>query len=135
LEGARVLVAGGPGERDLASPVLDAVAPDRRIDLVGTEPLMVLAACLERARLTVANDSGLMHLAAASGCPTLGLFGPSDDQNYAPRGLVTAWVRAEEGAGALLARFGQVGREPGALMDGLSVDTVERSARALLRSS
>jgi ADP-heptose:LPS heptosyltransferase len=135
LEGARVLVAGGPGERDLAAPVLDAVPDDRRIDLVGTEPLMVLAACLAHARLTVANDSGLMHLAAAAGCPTLGLFGPSDDRHYAPRGPLTAWVRSAQRADLLLARSGEVGRTPGALMGGLAVDEVDVAARELLARS
>lgn len=132
LAGARVLVAGGPGERVLAAPVLEAVPAARRIDLVGGEPLMTLAACLARCRLVIANDSGLMHLAAASGAPTLGLFGPSDARHYAPRGPVTAWVRADEAAAALLARSGQVDDAPAALMTGLPVARVVDAAQALL---
>ncbi len=132
LEGARVLVAGGPGERELAAPVLAAVSADRLVDLVDRAPLMTLAAAFERCRLVVANDSGLMHLSAAAGAPTLGLFGPSRDANYAPAGPVTAWVRASESAGALLARSEEVGRMPGALMTGLSVDAVETAALDLL---
>lgn len=132
LPGARVLVAGGPGERELAAPVLAAVAPERRIDLVDKVPLMTLAAAFARCDLVVANDSGLMHLAAAAGAPTLGLFGPSREAHYAPAGARTAWVRADESADALLARSDEVGREPGALMTGLSVEAVERAARDLL---
>ena len=131
LAGARVLVAGGPGERDLAAPVLAAVPAERLVDLVDRAPLMTLAACFARCRLVVANDSGLMHLSAASGAPTLGLFGPSKDAHYAPAGPVTAWVRAPESADALLARSREVGRTPGALMEGLSVEAVEAAARAL----
>ena len=134
LEGARVLVAGGPGERELAAPVLAAVPAERLVDLVDRAPLMTLAAAFARCRLVVANDSGLMHLAAASGAPTLGLFGPSKDTHYAPAGPVTAWVRAPESAEALLARSQEVGRAPGALMTGLCVDTVEAAARDLLGS-
>lgn len=37
----------------------------------------VLAGILSKARLTVSNDSGVMHLASACGSPTLGLFGPT----------------------------------------------------------
>lgn len=132
LAGARVLVAGGPGERDLAAPVLAAVPRDRLVDLVDRAPLMVLAAAFARCRLVVANDSGLMHLSAAAGAPTLGLFGPSKDANYAPAGPVTAWVRAPESAEALLARSQEVGRTPGALMEGLSIDAVEAAALDLL---
>lgn len=132
LAGARILVAGGPGERDLTAPVLEAVPQDRRIDLVDRVPLMALAAAFERCRLVVANDSGLMHLAAASGAPTLGLFGPSDERHYAPAGARTAWVRSVETADALLARSGEVDGRPGALMDGLAVDPVEAAARVLL---
>lgn len=132
LAGARVLVAGGPGERDLAAPVLAAVPDDRLVDLVDRAPLMTLAAAFERCRLVVANDSGLMHLSAAAGAPTLGLFGPSKDAHYAPAGPVTAWVRAPESAEALLARSEVVGRAPGALMAGLSVEAVTTAARDLL---
>lgn len=132
LPGARVLVAGGPGERELAAPVLEAVPAGRRIDLVGTEPLMTLAACLGRCRLAIANDSGLMHLAAAAGAPTLGLFGPSDAKHYAPRGPLTEWVRADEPAAALLSRSGQVDDAPGALMTGLPVARVVDAAEGLL---
>ena len=44
------------------------------------------AACLARCALFVGNDSGLMHLAASSGAATLGLFGPTPVQEYAPAG-------------------------------------------------
>lgn len=135
LPGARVLVAGGPGERELAAPVLAAVPSDRLIDLVDRAPLMALAAAFARCDLVVANDSGLMHLAAAAGAPTLGLFGPSREVHYAPTGLTAAWVRAGERADALLARSDEAGGQPGALMAGLSVEAVETAALSLLKAS
>ena len=52
------------------------------------------AACLARAALFVGNDSGLMHLAAAAGAPTLGLFGPTDAAEYAPSGRRAAATAA-----------------------------------------
>ncbi len=51
-----------------------------------TLPLPVLAARLARCRLYVGNDSGVTHLAAATGCPTVALFGESDPLVWAPRG-------------------------------------------------
>jgi ADP-heptose:LPS heptosyltransferase len=142
MAGARILVAGGPNERDLAQPVLDAFEPERRIDLVGTAPLMTLAACFERTRLVVANDSGLMHLAAATGAPTLGLFGPSKQAHYAPRGPITTWVRTDESFEMLEMRRSEMrgpemrGSEmrdgPGSLMTGLPVQRALDAARRLL---
>jgi hypothetical protein len=45
-----------------------------------------LAALLARGDLYIGNDSGVSHLAAAVGCRTVALFGPSDDRQWAPRG-------------------------------------------------
>ena len=105
LPGARAAVFAGPGaaERALAAPVLAAL-PDA-IDLAGRLSLPEAAACLARCALFVGNDSGLMHLAAAAGAPTLGLFGPSMASQYAPAGRRTAFAVAPglEGAAPIAA--------------------------------
>ena len=67
----------------MAAPVLAALGV-RAVDLVGTLSLPEVAAVLARCSLFVGNDSGLMHLSAATGTPTLGLFGPSPADHYAP---------------------------------------------------
>ena len=86
VPGAAAVLLGGPGaaERVMAMPLLSAL-PDA-IDLIGTLTLPEVAAVLERAALFVGNDSGLMHLSAAAGAPTIGLFGPTDSLTYAPSG-------------------------------------------------
>ncbi len=84
LPEARVAVFAAAAERALAQPVLDAVPAGRLIDLVGAVDLTTAAAALGRCDLYIGNDSGLMHIAAAAGAPTLGLFGPSRPENYAP---------------------------------------------------
>ncbi len=86
LAGARAAVFAGPGaqEAGLAAPLLAAL-PDA-IDLSGKLDLSQAAACLARCALFVGNDSGLMHLAAAAGAPTLGLFGPTPWAEYGPSG-------------------------------------------------
>ena len=93
LAGARLAVFGGPGERDVAAPVFEAVPQERRIDAVGAVDLPVAYALLKRCALYIGNDSGLMHVAAASGIPTLGLFGPSPEVFYGPWGARCATVR------------------------------------------
>jgi len=97
LPGARAAVFAGPGaqERALAAPVLAALP--QAIDLCGALTLPEAAACLARCALFVGNDSGLMHLAAAAGAPTLGLFGPTQTAEYAPAGRRTAVAVAPSG--------------------------------------
>jgi lipopolysaccharide heptosyltransferase III len=83
---ALAVVLGGPGpaERASADPLLTALP--EALDLVGTLTLAEAAAVLQRARLFLGNDSGLMHLSAAAGAPTIGLFGPTDATTYRPAG-------------------------------------------------
>ncbi|HEX3348563.1 MAG TPA: glycosyltransferase family 9 protein [Acetobacteraceae bacterium] len=98
LPGAAALVLGGPGphERALADPVLAAIPG--AIDLCGKLTIAETAACIQRARLYVGNDSGLMHLAAACGTPTIGLCGTTADRavEMAPIGRRAAWALAPE---------------------------------------
>ena len=86
LPGAVPAVFAGPGEteRAMTAPVLAALP--EAVDLVGRLSLPEVAACLARCAVFIGNDSGLMHLAAAAGAPTLGLFGPTDAAEYAPSG-------------------------------------------------
>jgi lipopolysaccharide heptosyltransferase III len=133
LPGSRVAVLAASHERELAKPVLAAFPPARRIDLVGRVDLLTAAAVLRRCAMFIGNDTGLMHIAAASGTPTLGLFGPSPAAQYAPWGPQTAWVRSADPPEAM---FGPSfdHRATGTLMDGLSVDAAEAAACRLWRS-
>jgi len=133
MAGAHLLVSGGPGEREKCQPVFDSVPPERRIDLVGAA-IDETAACLERVRLYVGNDSGLMHLAAAAGAPTVGLFGPTADAVYAPWGPKAVTVRVPSSLEEIVREEGgeikwHVRRN---YMEDLAVETVEEAAAALL---
>jgi ADP-heptose:LPS heptosyltransferase len=74
-----------------------------------------------------------MHLAAAAGAPTLGLFGPSDDRRYRPWAPQAAYLRTPESRDALFATPGFDHRTTDTLMDGLTVDAVDGAARDLFR--
>jgi heptosyltransferase III len=91
---AMAVVLGGIGaaERAMAAPLLAAL-PDA-LDLVGVVSLAEAAAILQRAVLFIGNDSGLMHLSAAAGAPTIGLFGPTDATTYGPAGRCATAVVA-----------------------------------------
>ena len=131
LAAARVAVFGAAGEAAAIRPVLETLPAGRRLDLVGRVDPLEAAACLERCRLFVGNDSGLMHVAAAIGMPTVGLFGPSPVERYRPWGRWTAVARTPETPEELMAGPAFDHRTSGTLMDGLTVDEVERVAREL----
>lgn len=126
LPGARAAVFGGPGEaeRAMAAPVLAALPPGAVVDLVGRLALPEAAAALARCALFLGNDSGLMHLAAAAGTPTLGLFGPTPAEEYAPAGRRAAAVLARRRPDAVAAAP--------ATMEDLPVEDVLDAARRLL---
>jgi len=127
LPGARVALFGAKGERAAAAPVLSSVPATRRIDLVGTADLPTVAACLRRCDLYIGNDSGLMHMAAAVGTPTLGLFGPGNERRYGPWGGRTAVVRTKLTPQELMGPgFNHL--TTATLMESLSVDGVEAAA-------
>lgn len=132
LAGAPIAVFAGPGERDAALPVLDAVPPPRRIDLAGKLDLLTAAACLGRADLFVGNDSGLMHIAAAMGTPTLGLFGPSREEHYGPWGPRALAVRTDLSYDRILATPGYDYTRHDTHMESLPVEKVFAGALDLL---
>ncbi|MFL2933851.1 MAG: glycosyltransferase family 9 protein [Thalassobaculaceae bacterium] len=134
LINSRIAVVGGPGEEDIAKPVLDAIKPDRKIDLVGPIPFLDVAAVFKRALIYVGNDSGLMHLCAATGTPTLGLFGPTRDENYSPWGDHCDFVRSDETFQELSLKPDFKPDPTGSLMGGLSVEKVFNATIKLLES-
>ncbi len=89
-KGLDVWVVGGPGEKALAAEIVAAGGPRVR-DLTGTDlrnGMLAMAA----ARLAISNDSGLMHVAAALGTPTMGIFGPTSPYHWAPLNGLAATV-------------------------------------------
>ncbi|MFZ3237989.1 MAG: glycosyltransferase family 9 protein [Stellaceae bacterium] len=132
LPGARVAVLAAEHERGQALPLFEAVPASRLIDLVGRVDLLTAAAVLRRSVMFIGNDTGLMHIAAAAGTPTLGLFGPSPIEKYAPWGQRTAVVRTAEAPETMFGPgFNHL--TTGTLMDSLTVEAAENAARRLWR--
>jgi len=122
LEGALVATVGSDDERAAARPVTAGLPAEQVLDGFGL-PMPTAAAILEHCTLFVGNDSGMMHLAAASGARTVGLFGPTDDVLYAPWGHKGLVVRTPEKLPALLAQIRRDG-EQRTLMASLAVEDV-----------
>jgi len=66
-------------------------------NLAGKTDLLQAAAVLARMQIFVGNDSGLGHLAAACGIPTVTVFGPGDPQRYHPWHPQARWVQSTTG--------------------------------------
>ncbi len=79
---ARLLVVRGPGEDKIA----EAVRRDSRAEaaVLPLLPLRTVAAALDACDAVVANDGGVLHLAAALGKPTVGVFGPTEPEIWFP---------------------------------------------------
>ena len=135
LPDARVAIFSAPAEREAALEVLESVPAARRIDLAGGVDLLTAYACLERCAYFAGNDSALMHRAAAAGIPTLGLFGPSKPEHYAPWGPRAAYVRTRKDYDELVGGPGYDHRTTGSLMESLLVDDVVDAARELWRAT
>jgi ADP-heptose:LPS heptosyltransferase len=124
-----VLISAGPGERPQAESVAGAMVCDAEI--VEPNGLRDLVDVLAGAHLVVAADTGPAHLAAATGVPTLTLFGPKDPAVMAPRGPHAATARAGVRCSPCTLRACP---DP-ICMTQLSVDQVESEALALLEAS
>jgi len=87
-EGFAVWVLGGPDEKPLAAEIVGDTAAR---DLTGhdlRDAILALAA----ADAAVSNDSGLLHIAAALGTPSIGIFGPTSPWHWAPLNPLAATI-------------------------------------------
>jgi ADP-heptose:LPS heptosyltransferase len=130
LADGRLLLLGSDDDKETSRTVKHAVPRPRVIDLTGQVDLLTAFAALKRARLYVGNDSGLMHMAAAAGVPTLGLFGPSDERLYGPWGRYTRALRGPRDF-ETFKKLDPNLNQPLNHMGDLSVDTVLNAAKRL----
>ena len=95
--GLRVAVLGSARERGSARCIAEAAGAGARsevLDLCGRTSMDQVIALLAAAGGVVSNDSGLMHVAAALGRPTVGLYGSTDPRHTPPAAhrSATLWL-------------------------------------------
>jgi ADP-heptose:LPS heptosyltransferase len=110
---ARVVLVEGPAD----GAAVDAVVARLDGALRWRAPLADTRGLFACARLVIANDTGMAHIAAATGAPTLVLFGPTDAQRWRPPGAHVVIVRS-----------------PSASIADIRIDTVQEAAVALLEA-
>ncbi len=118
------LVVWGPGEQADADAVARAAA-DAAVVAPATD-LATLAGLLAGARLFVGGDSGPLHLACATGCPVLAIYGPTDPEVNRPWGVPHRVVHPSGNAYSGVKR-----RDRRLGFAGLDTEAVERAVDAL----
>jgi heptosyltransferase-2 len=88
-DGASIWVLGGPSEAPLAAQIAAAGGGKNVRDLTGNDLRDAILA-LAAADAAVTNDSGLMHVAAAIGTPTVAIFGPTSPWHWKPLNPIAA---------------------------------------------
>jgi len=90
-DGLAVWVLGGPDEKSLAAEI---VGDSDARDLTGRDLRDAILA-LASASAAVSNDSGLLHVAAALGTPSIGIFGPTSPWHWAPLNPLAATMETK----------------------------------------
>lgn len=80
--GLKVVLFGSKNDRAVTSEIA-GLAPGA-IDLAGQTTLTDVIDLISAARVSVSNDSGLMHVAAAVGTPIVGVYGSTSPENTPP---------------------------------------------------
>ena len=93
-EGIQTAFLLGPAEKDLF-PILKEYVPQEKLFLI--DDTLYLLKTLSSAKGLIGNDSGVSHLSAFMGIPTLALFGPSDPKRWRPMGSKVAVLRGTNG--------------------------------------
>ncbi len=120
---AQLIIVGSEHDRPLAEDIT-GMLPIPIADWTGSVTLSEIGALGEMADLYIGNDTGPTHIAAAVGCPTIALFGPSDPTVSAPYG---------EGERVIVLWQAEAGR-PFNWEDGVTVQAARKAADKLLNS-
>ena len=90
-EGMQPLLLDGPADHEMVQRLLIHMA--RHPILVSGLSIRLLAGVLSQVDLFLGHDSGVTHLAALLGTPTVALFGPTEPGRWAPRGRAVTVIR------------------------------------------
>jgi ADP-heptose:LPS heptosyltransferase len=82
---AKIVIVGGPTDKPLAEAIA-AQLPNAPLDTTGMTTLKQTAALIEASTLFIGNDSCPLHMAGAVGTAAIGIFGPSNIQQFHPVG-------------------------------------------------
>lgn len=94
--GKRVLLAGGPDDKECIETIQKLVSPDKYENLFGqTKNLSELAELISSAEKFVCSDSAPLHIAVAMGTKTYVIFGSTDDKKLIPQNDKVTAIKAD----------------------------------------
>jgi lipopolysaccharide heptosyltransferase II len=130
-DGASVWVLGGPNESALTKQIAEA-GGNRVRDLTSSDLRNAILA-MAAADIAVTNDSGLMHVSAAIGTPTVAIFGPTSPWHWKPLNPIAAILepKGDDDAGAR-ARIDVNDAVRHRRTDDVTIETVLTSVRQVL---
>lgn len=103
-ERATIIFTGSDAEYPQIARIM-AKMKNRAVSLAGETTVGQLAALYARARVVIGSDSGPLHLAVASGAPTVTLYGPADPDEFGPWGNPARQVVVTSGMGCAPCRI------------------------------
>ncbi len=92
---AEILFVGVQDEIPIVTQI-QGYMREQSTNLAGKTTFQQLASILYISHIFIGNDSGPMHLAAAVGIPTIGLYGPGDPARFGPVGAQCQTIRREQ---------------------------------------
>jgi len=80
-----IILVGSPGEKRIVDRIYKKIKDKRKVsNFAGQTTIPEIVSLVKKLKLFIANDGGLMHIAAAMNVPTIGIFGPETPVRYAP---------------------------------------------------
>lgn len=129
-QGATVLVTGAASEQERAEEIVRNCGKGC-YNLAGRTTIAIYAALLKKCHLFIGVDSAGLHIAAAVGTPTVGIYGPSSPVSWAPRGETHLVVQKEFDC-VPCRQKGCEGSEKSKCLDELSVSDLVRKIESFI---
>jgi len=84
-----ILITGTSSEKQYCE-ILNNAAKDYSINICSMYPIELDAALIEKSRLMICSNTGILHIAASVGTTTIGLHGPHNDKKW-EHTIITRW--------------------------------------------
>ncbi len=95
--GKRVILAGGPDDKDVIEYISQKVSSDKYINMYGkTKNLKELAELIAKAEIFLCSDSAPLHIAVSLGIRTFAIFGSTDDKKLIPQNQLVTPIKSSD---------------------------------------
>lgn len=127
------VVTGAPSDFARITPFVERLrsAGLRVAPFVSPDGFRSLTRLLQRARLVVSVNTGVMHLAAIAGAPTVSLNGPTAEHRWGARGRCVANVQPADGSGGYLHLGFEFAGQPEDIIERITLDQVVEACENL----